>query len=157
MFLKGKCVVIMINVGGLGVFIVDVIDRKGFKLVNFEEKIIEEFCFFFLLMVVVKNLVDMIVFVCGEDYYRIVKFFFWDLNVDMFIVICVVLIFVGMMLIEYVEGVIKVVKEVNNGKFVFGFFMVGYVSEKVKEFFEVNGILSYERLEDVVVGVYVFV
>lgn len=154
---KGKRVAIMTNAGGPGVLTADAIDRKGLKLANLEEKTIEELRSFLPPMAAVKNPVDMIASARGEDYYRTAKLLLRDPNVDMLIAICVVPTFAGMTPTEHAEGVIKAVKEVNNGKPVLGLFMAGYVSEKAKELLEANGIPSYERPEDVAAGAYALV
>ncbi|WP_209475532.1 acetate--CoA ligase family protein [Thermococcus stetteri] len=154
---KGKRVAIMTNAGGPGVLTADAIDRKGLKLANLEEKTIEELRSFLPPMAAVKNPVDMIASARGEDYYRTAKLLLEDPNVDMLIAICVVPTFAGMTPTEHAEGVIKAVKEVNNGKPVLGLFMAGYVSEKAKELLEANGIPSYERPEDVAAGAYALV
>ncbi len=154
---KGKRVAIMTNAGGPGVLTADAIDRKGLKLANLEEKTIEELRSFLPPMAAVKNPVDMIASARGEDYYKTAKLLLEDPNVDMLIAICVVPTFAGMTPTEHAEGVIKAVKEVNNGKPVLGLFMAGYVSEKAKELLEENGIPSYERPEDVAAGAYALV
>lgn len=154
---KGKRVAIMTNAGGPGVLTADAIDRKGLKLANLEEKTIEELRSFLPPMAAVKNPVDMIASARGEDYYKTAKLLLQDPNVDMLIAICVVPTFAGMTPTEHAEGVIKAVKEVNNGKPVLGLFMAGYVSEKAKELLEANGIPSYERPEDVAAGAYALV
>ena len=105
-------------------------------------------------MAAVKNPVDMIASARGEDYYRATKALLQDKNVDMLIAICVVPTFAGMTPTEHAEGVIRAVKEVNNGKPVLALFMAGYVSEKAKELLEKNGIPSDERPEDVAAGAY---
>ncbi|WP_297503982.1 CoA-binding protein [Thermococcus sp.] len=154
---KGKRVAIMTNAGGPGVLTADAIDRKGLKLANLREKTIEELHSFLPPMAAVKNPVDMIASARGEDYYRTAKVLLEDPNVDMLISICVVPTFAGMTPTEHAEGVIRAVKEVNNGKPVLGLFMAGYVSEKAKELLEADGIPSYERPEDVAAGAYALV
>ena len=154
---RGKRVAIMTNAGGPGVLTADEIDKRGLKLANLEEKTIEELRSFLPPMAAVKNPVDMIASARGEDYYRATKALLQDKNVDMLIAICVVPTFAGMTPTEHAEGVIRAVKEVNNGKPVLALFMAGYVSEKAKELLEKNGIPSYERPEDVVAGAYALV
>lgn len=154
---KGKRVAIMTNAGGPGVLTADEIDKRGLKLANLEEKTMEELRSFLPPMAAVKNPVDMIASARGEDYYRTAKALLEDPNVDMLIAICVVPTFAGMTPTEHAEGVIRAVKEVNNGKPVLGLFMAGYVSEKAKELLEANGIPSYERPEDVAAGAYALV
>lgn len=154
---KGKRVAIMTNAGGPGVLTADEIDKRGLKLANLEEKTIEELRSFLPPMAAVKNPVDMIASARGEDYYRTAKALLEDPNVDMLIAICVVPTFAGMTPTEHAEGIIRGVKEVNNGKPVLGLFMAGYVSEKAKELLEANGIPSYERPEDVAAGAYALV
>ncbi len=151
---RGKRVAIMTNAGGPGVLTADAIDRYGLKLANLEEKTIEELRSFLPPMAAVKNPVDMIASARGEDYYRTAKLLLSDPNVDMLIAICVVPTFAGMTQTEHAEGVIKAMKEVNNGKPVLGLFMAGYVSEPAKEVLEKNGIPSYERPEDVASAAY---
>ncbi|ANF22128.1 acetate--CoA ligase family protein [Thermococcus piezophilus] len=146
---KGKRVAIMTNAGGPGVLTADEIDKRGLKLTNLEEKTIEELRSFLPPMAAVKNPVDMIASARGEDYYRTAKALLEDPNVDMLIAICVVPTFAGMTPTEHVEGVVRAVKEVNNGKPVLGLFMAGYISEPAKEVLEKAGIPSYERPEDV--------
>lgn len=58
---------------------------------------------------------------------------------------------------EHAEGVVRAVKEVNNGKPVLGLFMAGYVSEPAKEVLEKAGIPSYERPEDAAAAAYALV
>jgi len=154
---KGKRVAIMTNAGGPGVLTADEIDKRGLKLANLEKKTIEELRSFLPPMAAVKNPVDMIASARGEDYYRTAKLLLQDPNVDMLIAICVVPTFAGMTPTEHAEGVIRAVKEVNNGKPVLGLFMAGYVSEKAKELLEATGIPSYERPEDVAAGAYALV
>ncbi|WP_297467656.1 CoA-binding protein [Thermococcus sp.] len=154
---KGRRVAIMTNAGGPGVLTADQIDKRGLKLADLEEKTIEELRSFLPPMAAVKNPVDMIASARGEDYYRTAKALLQDKNVDMLISICVVPTFAGMTPTEHAEGVIKAVKEVNNGKPVLALFMAGYVSEKAKELLEANGIPSYERPEDVAAGAYALV
>lgn len=154
---KGKRVAIMTNAGGPGVLTADEIDKRGLKLANLEEKTIEKLRSFLPPMAAVKNPVDMIASARGEDYYRTAKALLEDPNVDMLIAICVVPTFAGMTPTEHAEGIIRAVKEVNNGKPVLGLFMAGYVSEKAKELLEANGIPSYERPEDVAAGAYALV
>lgn len=154
---KGKRVAIMTNAGGPGVLTADEIDKRGLKLANLEEKTMEELRSFLPPMAAVKNPVDMIASARGEDYYRTAKALLEDSNVDMLIAICVVPTFAGMTPTEHAEGIIRAVKEVNNGKPVLGLFMAGYVSEKAKELLEANGIPSYERPEDVAAGAYALV
>ncbi len=151
---RGKRVAIMTNAGGPGVLTADAIDRYGLKLANLEEKTIEELRSFLPPMAAVKNPVDMIASARGEDYYRTAKLLLSDPNVDMLIAICVVPTFAGMTQTEHAEGIIKAMKEVNNGKPVLGLFMAGYVSEPAKEVLEKNGIPSYERPEDVASAAY---
>ncbi len=154
---KGKRVAIMTNAGGPGVLTADQIDKRGLKLADLEEKTIEGLRSFLPPMAAVKNPVDMIASARGEDYYKTAKLLLEDKNVDMLIAICVVPTFAGMTPTEHAEGVIRAVKEVNNGKPVLGLFMAGYVSEKAKELLEENGIPSYERPEDVAAGAYALV
>ncbi len=154
---KGRRVAIMTNAGGPGVLTADAIDKRGLKLADLEEETIEELRSFLPPMAAVKNPVDMIASARGEDYYRTAKLLLKDENVDMLIAICVVPTFAGMTPTEHAEGVIKAVKEVNNGKPVLALFMAGYVSEKAKELLESNGIPSYERPEDVAAGAYALV
>lgn len=42
--------VVIINFGGLGVLVIDKFERFGFEIVKLEEKMVEEFCFFFFLV-----------------------------------------------------------------------------------------------------------
>ena len=154
---KGRRVAIMTNAGGPGVLTADQIDERGLKLADLEEKTIEELRSFLPPMAALKNPVDMIASARGEDYYRTAKALLQDKNVDMLISICVVPTFAGMTPTEHAEGVIRAVKEVNNGKPVLGLFMAGYVSEKAKDLLEKNGIPSYERPEDVAAGAYALV
>ncbi|MDV3104079.1 acetate--CoA ligase family protein [Thermococcus waiotapuensis] len=154
---RGRRVAIMTNAGGPGVLTADQIDRRGLRLAELEEKTIEELRSFLPPMAAVKNPVDMIASARGEDYYRTAKALLQDKNVDMLISICVVPTFAGMTPTEHAEGVVKAVKEVNNGKPVLGLFMAGYVSEKAKEILEANGIPSYERPEDVAAGAHALV
>ncbi|WP_297438524.1 CoA-binding protein [Thermococcus sp.] len=154
---KGKRVAIMTNAGGPGVLTADAIDRLGLNLADLKPGTIEELRSFLPPMAAVKNPVDMIASARGEDYYRTAKLLLEDPNVDMLISICVVPTFAGMTPTEHAEGVIKAVKEVNNGKPVLGLFMAGYVSEKAKEVLEANGIPSYERPEDVAAGAHALV
>ena len=154
---KGKRVAIMTNAGGPGVLTADAIDKLGLKLADLEEETIEELRSFLPPMAALKNPVDMIASARGEDYYRTAKALLQDKNVDMLISICVVPTFAGMTPTEHAEGVIRAVKEVNNGKPVLGLFMAGYVSEKAKDLLEENGIPSYERPEDVAAGAYALV
>jgi len=154
---KGKRVAIMTNAGGPGVLTADAIDRKGLKLANLEEKTIEGLRSFLPPMAAVKNPVDMIASARGEDYYKTAKLLLEDPNVDMLISICVVPTFAGMTPTEHAEGVLRAMKEVNNGKPVLGLFMAGYVSEKAKELLESEGVPSYERPEDVAAAAYALV
>ncbi len=154
---KGKRVAIMTNAGGPGVLTADAIDRLGLNLADLKPGTIEGLRSFLPPMAAVKNPVDMIASARGEDYYRTAKLLLEDPNVDMLISICVVPTFAGMTPTEHAEGVIKAVKEVNNGKPVLGLFMAGYVSEKAKEVLEANGIPSYERPEDVAAGAHALV
>ncbi|ASI98892.1 acetate--CoA ligase family protein [Thermococcus celer] len=154
---KGKRVAIMTNAGGPGVLTADAIDRLGLKLADLEDETIEELRSFLPPMAAVKNPVDMIASARGEDYYRTARALLEDKNVDLLISICVVPTFAGMTPTEHAEGVIRAVKEVNNGKPVLGLFMAGYVSEEAKELLERNGIPSYERPEDVAAGAYALV
>ncbi|WP_297499327.1 CoA-binding protein [Thermococcus sp.] len=154
---RGKRVAIMTNAGGPGVLTADEIDKRGLKLANLEETTVEELRSFLPPMAALKNPVDMIASARGEDYYRTAKALLQDRNVDILIAICVVPTFAGMTPTEHAEGVIRAVKEVNNGKPVLGLFMAGYVSEKAKELLEKNGIPSYERPEDVAAGAYALV
>jgi len=154
---KGKCVAIMTNAGGPGVLTADAIDKKGLKLANLEEETIEGLRSFLPPMAAVKNPVDMIASARGEDYYKTAKLLLEDPNVDMLISICVVPTFAGMTPTEHAEGVLRAMKEVNNGKPVLGLFMAGYVSEKAKEVLEGEGVPSYERPEDVAAAAYALV
>jgi len=154
---KGNRVAIMTNAGGPGVLTADEIDKRGLKLANLEEKTIEELRSFLPPMAAVKNPVDMIASARGEDYYRTAKLLLQDPNVDILIAICVVPTFAGMTPTEHAEGIIRAVKEVNNGKPVLALFMAGYVSEKAKELLEKNGIPTYERPEDVAAAAYALV
>lgn len=147
----------MTNAGGPGVLTADEIDKRGLKLADLKEETIEGLRSFLPPMAAVKNPVDMIASARGEDYYKTAKLLLEDPNVDMLISICVVPTFAGMTPTEHAEGVIRAVKEVNNGKPVLGLFMAGYVSEKAKEILEANGIPSYERPEDVAAGAYALV
>nr|CRL09151.1 Acetyl-CoA synthetase (ADP-forming) alpha and beta chains, putative [unidentified prokaryotic organism] len=154
---KGKRVAIMTNAGGPGVLTADAIDKKGLKLANLEEKTIEGLRSFLPPMAAVKNPVDMIASARGEDYYKTAKLLLEDPNVDMLISICVVPTFAGMTPTEHAEGVLRAMKEVNNGKPVLGLFMAGYVSEQAKELLESEGVPSYERPEDVAAAAYALV
>ncbi|CAB50201.1 acetate--CoA ligase I subunit alpha [Pyrococcus abyssi] len=154
---RGKRVAIMTNAGGPGVLTADELDKRGLKLANLEEKTIEELRSFLPPMAAVKNPVDMIASARGEDYYRTAKLLLQDPNVDMLIAICVVPTFAGMTPTEHAEGIIRAIKEVNNGKPVLAMFMAGYVSEKAKELLEKNGIPTYERPEDVASAAYALV
>ncbi len=154
---RGNRVAIMTNAGGPGVLTADAIDKKGLKLANLEGKTIEELRSFLPPMAAVKNPVDMIASARGEDYYRTAKLLLEDPNVDMLISICVVPTFAGMTPTEHAEGVLRAIKEVDNGKPVLGLFMAGYVSEKAKELLESEGVPSYERPEDVAAAAYALV
>ncbi len=154
---KGDRVAVMTNAGGPGVLTADAIDRLGLKLADLQRETIEELRSFLPPMAAVKNPVDMIASARGEDYYRTARLLLEDPNVDILISICVVPTFAGMTPTEHAEGVIRAMKEVNNGKPVLGLFMAGYVSEKAKELLEENGIPSYERPEDVAAGAYALV
>ncbi|AFL95615.1 acetyl-CoA synthetase II (NDP forming) subunit alpha [Thermococcus cleftensis] len=154
---RGKRVAIMTNAGGPGVLTADAIDKLGLKLANLEEKTVEELRSFLPPMAAVKNPVDMIASARGEDYYKTAKALLKDPNVDMLISICVVPTFAGMTPTEHAEGVVRAVREVNNGKPVLGLFMAGYVSERAKEVLEKAGIPSYERPEDVAAAAYALV
>ncbi|AEC52321.1 hypothetical protein PNA2_1406 [Pyrococcus sp. NA2] len=154
---RGKRVAIMTNAGGPGVLTADELDKRGLKLANLEEKTIEELRSFLPPMAAVKNPVDMIASARGEDYYRTAKLLLQDPNVDMLIAICVVPTFAGMSPTEHAEGIIRAMKEVNNGKPVLAMFMAGYISEKAKELLEKNGIPTYERPEDVAAAAYALV
>ncbi|MCA6213378.1 acetyl-CoA synthetase [Thermococcus sp. 101 C5] len=151
---KGKRVAIMTNAGGPGVLTADEIDKRGLKLANLKEETMEKLRSFLPPMAAVKNPVDMIASARGEEYYKTAKLLLEDDNVDMLIAICVVPTFAGMTPTEHAEGVIRAVKEVNNGKPVLALFMAGYVSEKAKELLEKEGIPAYERPEDVGVAAY---
>ncbi|AIF69463.1 acetyl-CoA synthetase [Palaeococcus pacificus DY20341] len=151
---KGKRVAIMTNAGGPGVLTADEIDKHGLKLANLKEETMQKLREFLPPMAAVKNPVDMIASARGEDYYKTAKLLLEDENVDILIAICVVPTFAGMTPTEHAEGVIRAVKEVNNGKPVLGLFMAGYVSEKAKELLEREGIPSYERPEDVGIAAY---
>jgi len=154
---RGRRVAIMTNAGGPGVLTADAIDKRGLKLADLDDETIEELRSFLPPMAAVKNPVDMIASARGEDYYRTAKLLLKDENVDMLIAICVVPTFAGMTQTEHAEGIIRAVKEVNNGKPVLALFMAGYVSEPAKELLEKNGIPSYERPEDVAAGAYALV
>lgn len=154
---KGTRVAIMTNAGGPGVLTADEIDKRGLKLANLEEETIEGLRSFLPPMAAVKNPVDMIASARGEDYYKTAKLLLEDPNVDMLISICVVPTFAGMTPTEHAEGVVRAVKEVNNGKPVLGLFMAGYVSEPAKEVLEKAGIPSYERPEDAAAAAYALV
>lgn len=151
---KGNHIAIMTNAGGPGVLTADAIDKYGLKLANLEEETMRKLREFLPPMAAVKNPVDMIASARGGDYYRTAKLLLEDPNVDMLIAICVVPTFAGMTPTEHAEGVIKAMKEVNNGKPVLGLFMAGYVSEKAKEVLEKEGIPAYERPEDVGIAAY---
>ncbi|WP_456326971.1 acetate--CoA ligase family protein [Palaeococcus sp. (in: euryarchaeotes)] len=151
---KGKNVAIMTNAGGPGVLTADAIDKHGLKLANLEEETMRKLREFLPPMAAVKNPVDMIASARGEDYYKTAKLLLEDPNADMLIAICVVPTFAGMTPTEHAEGVIRAMKEVNNGKPVLGLFMAGYVSEKAKEVLEKEGIPAYERPEDVGIAAY---
>lgn len=151
---KGKRVAIMTNAGGPGVLTADEIDKRGLKLANLEEETMQKLRSFLPPMAAVKNPVDMIASARGEEYYKTAKLLLEDENVDMLIAICVVPTFAGMTLTEHAEGVIRAVKETNNGKPVLALFMAGYVSEKAKELLESEGIPTYERPEDVGIAAY---
>jgi len=146
---KGKKVAIMTNAGGPGVLTADQLDKRGLKLANLKEETMERLREFLPPMAAVKNPVDMIASARGEDYYKTAKLLLEDENVDMLIAICVVPTFAGMTPTEHAEGIVRAVKEVNNGKPVLALFMAGYVSEKAKELLEKEGIPAYERPEDV--------
>ncbi len=154
---EGRRVAIMTNAGGPGVLTADAIDGYGLKLADLKEETMRKLREFLPPMAAVKNPVDMIASARGEDYYRTAKLLLEDPNVDMLISICVVPTFAGMTQTEHAEGVIKAVKEANNGKPVLGLFMAGYVSEPAKELLEKNGIPSYERPEDVASAAYALV
>jgi len=154
---KGKRVAIMTNAGGPGVLTADEIDKRGLKLANLKEETMEKLRSFLPPMAAVKNPVDMIASARGEEYYMTTKLLLEDENVDMLIAICVVPTFAGMSPTEHAEGVIRAVKEVNNGKPVLALFMAGYVSEKAKELLEKEGIPTYERPEDVGTAAYALV
>ncbi|WP_324736638.1 CoA-binding protein [Thermococcus sp. SY098] len=151
---KGNRVAIMTNAGGPGVLTADEIDKHGLKLANLEEETMQKLREFLPPMAAVKNPVDMIASARGEEYYKTAKLLLEDENVDMLIAICVVPTFAGMTPTEHAEGVIRAVKEVNNGKPVLALFMAGYVSEPAKELLEKEGIPVYERPEDVGIAAY---
>ncbi|NJE13183.1 acetate--CoA ligase alpha subunit [Thermococcus sp. LS2] len=151
---KGNKVAIMTNAGGPGVLTADEIDRHGLKLANLKEETMQKLREFLPPMAAVKNPVDMIASARGEEYYKTAKLLLEDENVDMLIAICVVPTFAGMTPMEHAEGVIRAVKEVNNGKPVLALFMAGYVSEPAKELLEKEGIPVYERPEDVGIAAY---
>jgi len=151
---KGNKVAIMTNAGGPGVLTADEIDRHGLKLANLKEETMQKLREFLPPMAAVKNPVDMIASARGEEYYKTAKLLLEDENVDMLIAICVVPTFAGMTPTEHAEGVIRAVKEVNNGKPVLALFMAGYVSEPAKELLEKEGIPAYERPEDVGIAAY---
>ncbi|NJE08575.1 acetyl-CoA synthetase [Thermococcus sp. M39] len=151
---KGNKVAIMTNAGGPGVLTADEIDRHGLKLANLKEETMQKLREFLPPMAAVKNPVDMIASARGEEYYKTAKLLLEDENVDMLIAICVVPTFAGMAPTEHAEGVIRAVKEVNNGKPVLALFMAGYVSEPAKELLEKEGIPVYERPEDVGIAAY---
>ncbi|MBO8174312.1 MAG: CoA-binding protein [Thermococcus sp.] len=151
---KGNKVAIMTNAGGPGVLTADEIDRHGLKLANLKEETMQKLREFLPPMAAVKNPVDMIASARGEEYYKTAKLLLEDENVDMLIAICVVPTFAGMTPTEHAEGVIRAVKEVNNGKPVLALFMAGYVSEPAKELLEKEGIPVYERPEDVGIAAY---
>ncbi len=151
---KGNRVAIMTNAGGPGVLTADEIDKHGLKLANLEEETMRKLREFLPPMAAVKNPVDMIASARGEEYYKTAKLLLEDKNVDMLIAICVVPTFAGMTPTEHAEGVIRAVKEVNNGKPVLALFMAGYVSEPAKELLEKEGIPVYERPEDVGIAAY---
>ena len=146
---KGKRVAIMTNAGGPGVLTADQLDKRGLKLANLKDETMEKLREFLPPMAAVKNPVDMIASARGEDYYKTAKLLLEDENVDMLIAICVVPTFAGMTSTEHAEGIVRAVKEINNGKPVLALFMAGYVSEKAKELLEKEGIPAYERPEDV--------
>jgi len=151
---KSNRVAIMTNAGGPGVLTADEIDRHGLKLANLKEETMQKLREFLPPMAAVKNPVDMIASARGEEYYKTAKLLLEDENVDMLIAICVVPTFAGMTPTEHAEGVIRAVKEVNNGKPVLALFMAGYVSEPAKELLEKEGIPAYERPEDVGIAAY---
>ncbi|WP_457753284.1 acetate--CoA ligase alpha subunit [Thermococcus sp.] len=151
---EGNKVAIMTNAGGPGVLTADEIDRHGLKLANLKEETMQKLREFLPPMAAVKNPVDMIASARGEEYYKTAKLLLEDENVDMLIAICVVPTFAGMTPTEHAEGVIRAVKEVNNGKPVLALFMAGYVSEPAKELLEKEGIPVYERPEDVGIAAY---
>ena len=151
---KGNRVAIMTNAGGPGVLTADEIDKHGLKLANLKEETMQKLREFLPPMAAVKNPVDMIASARGEEYYKTAKLLLEDENVDMLIAICVVPTFAGMTPTEHAEGVIRAVKEVNNGKPVLALFMAGYVSEPAKELLEKEGIPAYERPEDVGIAAY---
>ena len=151
---EGNRVAIMTNAGGPGVLTADEIDRHGLKLANLKEETMQKLREFLPPMAAVKNPVDMIASARGEEYYKTAKLLLEDENVDMLIAICVVPTFAGMTPTEHAEGVIRAVKEVNNGKPVLALFMAGYVSEPAKELLEKEGIPVYERPEDVGIAAY---
>jgi len=151
---KGNKVAIMTNAGGPGVLTADEIDKYGLKLANLKEETMQKLKEFLPPMAAVRNPVDMIASARGEEYYRTAKLLLEDENVDMLIAICVVPTFAGMTPTEHAEGVIRAVKEVNNGKPVLALFMAGYVSEPAKELLEKEGIPVYERPEDVGIAAY---
>ncbi len=151
---KGNRVAIMTNAGGPGVLTADEIDKHGLKLANLKEETMQKLKEFLPPMAAVKNPVDMIASARGEEYYKTAKLLLEDENVDMLIAICVVPTFAGMTPTEHAEGVIRAVKEVNNGKPVLALFMAGYVSEPAKELLEKEGIPAYERPEDVGIAAY---
>ena len=151
---KGNKVAIMTNAGGPGVLTADEIYKYGLKLANLKEETMQKLKEFLPPMAAVRNPVDMIASARGEEYYRTAKLLLEDENVDMLIAICVVPTFAGMTPTEHAEGVIRAVKEVNNGKPVLALFMAGYVSEPAKELLEKEGIPVYERPEDVGIAAY---
>ncbi|AHF80723.1 acetate--CoA ligase alpha subunit [Thermococcus paralvinellae] len=151
---QGNRVAIMTNAGGPGVLTADEIDKHGLKLANLKEETMQKLREFLPPMAAVKNPVDMIASARGEEYYKTAKLLLEDENVDMLIAICVVPTFAGMTPTEHAEGVIRAVKEVNNGKPILALFMAGYVSEPAKELLEKEGIPVYERPEDVGIAAY---
>ncbi len=154
---KGRRVAIMTNAGGPGVLTADAIDSKGLKLATLREETIEQLRSFLPPMAAVKNPVDMIASARGGEYYRTAKLLLEDPNVDVLIAICVVPTFAGMTPTEHAEGVLRAMREVDNGKPVLAFFMAGYVSEKAKELLESKGVPTYERPEDVASAAYALV
>lgn len=86
-FLKGDRIGIIIDGGGVGVMVSDVVVRFGFKMVELSEEMIKFFEENFLLYVVVGNLIDVVGDIDVERYRIVIEVFMKDLNVDVIVII----------------------------------------------------------------------